>query len=120
MKTYFQKKIWLISLLVLITGGHLFAQVSLTEESWTLPTYMVEPAERAPIFFTGESFQGARRVIYPYAQNDVISNKKEDHTWKLLTLENEYIKLGITPEIGGKLYYATDKSNDDNCVYNNN
>ncbi|MFY9150548.1 MAG: DUF5107 domain-containing protein [Prolixibacteraceae bacterium] len=92
----------------------------MTEGTMTLPTYKVEPAEKAPIFFTGESFQGARREIYPYAQNDVISNKKEDHTWKVLTLENEYIKLGITPEIGGKLYYATDKSNNYNFVYKNN
>ena len=40
--------------------------------------------------------------------------------WKFLTLENEYIKLGITPEIGGKLYYATDKSNGYNFIYKNN
>ena len=94
--------------------------VTLKEDSMTLPTYKVEPAEKAPIFFTGASFQGARRVIYPYAQNDVISHTKENHSWKVLTLENEYIKLGITPEIGGKLYYATDKSNDYNFVYKNN
>jgi len=111
-----------IILLISVFCGISFAQdeVKLTEGSMTLPTYKVEPAEKAPIFFTGENFQGARRVVYPYAQNDVISNKKENHAWKVLTLENEYIKLGITPEIGGKLYYATDKSNDYNFVYKNN
>ena len=99
-----------------------FAQdkVKMTEEMWALPTYKVESAEKAPIFFTGENYQGARKVIYPYTLNDVISNKKETHEWKTLTLENEYIKLGITPEMGGKLYYATDKSNDYNFIYKNN
>lgn len=95
-------------------------QVKMTEEMWALPTYQVEPAEKAPLFFTGENYQGARKVIYPYALNDVISNTKETFEWKTLKLENEYIKLGITPEIGGKLYYATDKSNDYNFIYKNN
>lgn len=96
------------------------SEVKMTEESVALPTYKVEPAEKAPIFFTGASFQGARRVIYPYAQNDVISDKKVNQEWKFLTLENEYIKLGITPEIGGKLYYATDKTDNYNFIYKNN
>lgn len=105
--------IWLI-------GGNLLAQVKMTESMWALPTYKVEPAEKAPFFFTGENYQGARKVIYPYALNDVISNTKETGQWKTLTLENEYIKLGIMPEMGGKLYYATDKSTDYNFIYKNN
>ncbi|NQU54569.1 MAG: DUF5107 domain-containing protein, partial [Bacteroidetes bacterium] len=111
-------------LIVLITGFSVlsFAQnaVKLSEESWTLPTYKVEPGEKAPIFYTGESFQGARKVIYPYALNDVISNEKVEQAWKALILENEYIKLCMTPDIGGKIYYATDKSNDYNFIYKNN
>ncbi len=113
---------WLTSLLIIGSILPSFAQseVKISEESITLPTYKVEPAEKAPIFFTGGSFQGAQRVVYPYAQNDVISSKRENQAWKFLTLENEYIKLGITPEIGGKLYYATDKSNNYNFIYKNN
>jgi tetratricopeptide (TPR) repeat protein len=106
----------------LITGFTLsaYGQVKMYEESVTMPTYKVEPAEKAPIFYTGGSFQGARRVIYPYALTDIISDKKVNQAWKFLTLENEYIKLGITPEIGGKIYYATDKSTNYNFVYRNN
>ncbi|MBO0323632.1 DUF5107 domain-containing protein [Muricauda sp. CAU 1633] len=95
-------------------------KVKVTEEMLALPTYKVLPAEKAPIFYGGENYQGARKVIYPYALNDVISNTMETHEWKMLTLENDYIKLGITPEIGGKLYYATDKSNGYNFIYKNN
>ena len=120
MKTTFQRKIKLFILFTLFFSGTLFAQVKLSEESWTLPTFKVEPAEKAPMFYTGESFQGARKVIYPYALNDVISNIKKQHAWKTLILENKYIKLGITPEIGGKLYYATDKTNNYNFIYKNN
>ncbi len=101
-------------------SADLAAQVKISEEQWVLPTYPVAPPDKNPMFFKGESYQGASKVIYPYALNDVISDTKADHAWKALLLENEYIKLCVTPEIGGKLYYATDKSNNYNFVYKNN
>ncbi|WP_298486264.1 DUF5107 domain-containing protein [uncultured Maribacter sp.] len=108
------------ALFILISTNSLFAQVRMTEESWTLPTYKVMPSEKAPMFFTNGNFQGAQRVIYPYAANDEISGERTTQDWKALILENEYIKLCVTPEIGGKLYYATDKTNDYNFIYKNN
>jgi len=95
------------------------AQVTLKEKDWVLPTYPVKPADKNPIFFTQESFQGASKHIYPYAMNDVFSTEKVDKAWEALVLENEYIKLVVTPEIGGKLYYAEDKTNGYNFVYKN-
>jgi tetratricopeptide (TPR) repeat protein len=106
-------------LLALFIGGKLSAQVEIYEKPWIIPTYMVQPPEKAPIFFTEESYQGASQFIYPYAMNDVISTQKVDKSWKTLMLENEYIKLCVTPEIGGKLYYATDKTNGYNFIYKN-
>ncbi len=103
----------------LFIGGELFAQVKVSEESWTLPTYIVEPANKAPIFFTNENYQGASKYTYPNALNDVTSIQKVDLDWKALLLENEYIRLAITPEIGGKLYYAEDKTNKYNFIYKN-
>jgi tetratricopeptide (TPR) repeat protein len=50
----------------------------------------------------------------------MISSEKKDHSWKALILENDYIKLCVMPELGGKLWYATDKSNGYNFVYKNN
>lgn len=97
-----------------------FAQVKISEENWVLPTYPVMPPDKNPMFFKGESYQGASKVIYPYALNDMISNEKADQAWKTLILENEYIKLCVAPEIGGKLYYATDKTDGYNFVYKNN
>jgi tetratricopeptide (TPR) repeat protein len=96
------------------------AQVKLSEQQWVLPTYKVSPADKNPMFFKGESYQGASKVIYPYAMNDVISNEKTEESWKSLILENEYIRLCVMPEIGGKLYYAADKTDGYNFVYRNN
>lgn len=114
------RTILVIYFLFILISNSIFAQVKLTEESWVLPTWQVKPGDKNPMFFKGESYQGASKVIYPYALNDVIANAKENHAWKALTLENEYIKLCVTPEIGGKLYYATDKTNNYNFVYKNN
>ncbi len=120
MKNYYRESSILLIISLLFISEHLYAQVKITEKMWNLPTYKVEAPEKAPIFFSGGNFQGARRVVYPYKLNDVISKEKVEKDWKVLILENEYIKLGITPEIGGKLYYATDKSNDYNFIYKNN
>ena len=106
--------------LILCFSNNLRSQVKLTEQVWTIPTYQIEPADKNPMFFKGESYQGASKIIYPYAMNDMISNERRDHDWKAIILENEYIKLCVTPEIGGKLYYGTDKTNGNNFVYNNN
>jgi len=109
--------ILLTSLFIITT---LSGQVKLSEEDWVLPTYPVDPPDKNPMFFKGESYQGASKYIYPYGMNDVISDKRIEKPWKTVTLENEYIKLCVTPEIGGKLYYATDKSNGYNFIYKNN
>ena len=109
-----------ILFLVLIINENLTAQVKLSEQEWVIPTYTVNPPDKNPMFFKGESYQGASKYIYPYGLNDVIANEKEDHSWKTLILENEYIKLCVTPEIGGKLYYGTDKTNGYNFIYKNN
>lgn len=108
-----------IMIIMFLSVECLIAQVKISEEEWVLPTYMVNPPDKNPMFFKGESYQGASKYIYPYGQNDVISNEKSDHKWKALILENEYIKLCVTPEIGGKLYYGTDKTNGYNFHYKN-
>jgi hypothetical protein len=95
------------------------AQVKMHEEERTIPTYMVAPPDKNPMFFKGESYQGASKYIYPYAMNDVISNVETNKLWKTLILENEYIKLCVTPEIGGKIYYGTDKTDGYNFLYKN-
>jgi tetratricopeptide (TPR) repeat protein len=108
-----------LSVFLFLGVSNLSAQVRVEEENMTRPTYMPAPANKTPIFYNGGSTQGAANYIYPLALNDVTSTQKVDHTYKSLVLENEYIKVGITPEIGGKLYYAIDKTNGNDFIYNN-
>jgi len=105
---------------LLISGKQLSGQVNISEEQWILPTYKVNPPDKNPMFFNGEGYQGASRYIYPLPLLDNLSNEKSDQAWKVIKLANEFIELCITPEIGGKLWYGTDKTNGYNFVYKNN
>jgi len=96
------------------------SEVRLKEESVVIPTYPVAPAEKSPIFFRNEAYQGASRYYYPLPMNDQYTHERIMKSWKMVILENEYVELGISPEIGGKIYYATDKTNDYHFVYKNN
>ena len=94
--------------------------VKLTEKWVTMPTYPAAPPEKSPVFYHNEAFQGAERHYYPLKMNDQYTNERIEKEWQTLVLENEYIELGVTPEIGGKLYYATDKTNNYHFIYKNN
>jgi tetratricopeptide (TPR) repeat protein len=110
----------LILLITLASAKPLMAQVTLSEEQWILPAYNVNPPDKNPMFFKGEGYQGASRYIYPLPLLDNLSNEKSDKAWKALKLSNEFIELCIMPEIGGKLWYGTDKTNGYNFIYKNN
>lgn len=103
----------IVILYTCIFSGFALAQekVRIWQEPLTLPTYKVHSADVNPIFERPLSYQGAHRVLYPYPAQDNFTGIKEDQTYKALYLENEYIKLCVLPEIGGRLFYATDKTN---------
>lgn len=85
--------------------------VKMWEGTIDLPTYRVNAPEKAPLFERDFAYQRAKRGVYPYAMNDNPTLEKVDSTHKALYLENDYIKLCVLPDIGGRLLYATDKTN---------
>ena len=91
--------------------------VQLTETIESVPTYPFGLADKNPIFYTGRVYQGAQGRVYPYAMRDILSDEKQDQPYRLLYLENEYVKLGIAPDLGGRIFQATDKTNDYDFFY---
>src|ERR1035437_1560977 len=57
--------------------------------------------------------------IYPYFRYDGFTDKPVQKSWKVIELENDYIKVEIMPEIGGKIWTAIDKKNCKPFLYNN-
>jgi tetratricopeptide (TPR) repeat protein len=93
------------------------APVRVSEEDVVLPTYGAGEPERNPMFYFGRQSQGAAGRIYPYPLYDTLTGKKADKTYKMVYLENEYVKIGILPEIGGRIFSGVDKSNNYDFFY---
>jgi len=91
--------------------------VRIWEGTITLPTYRVNAPEKAPLFSRDFAYQRARRGVYPYAMNDNPTYDKVDSTHRALFLENDYVKLCVLPDIGGRLFYAIDKTNGYDIFY---
>lgn len=89
------------------------------EGTLTLPSYTLNAPETAPIFERDWSYQRARRSVYPYVLNDNMTTHRDSTTYKALYLENDYVEVCILPEIGGRLFYAVDKTNGYDIVYHN-
>jgi tetratricopeptide (TPR) repeat protein len=85
--------------------------VKVWEEPLTLPTYQLDPPGLSPMFYTHESYQGAQKKIYPYPVQDGVTDIRTERTYKALYLENDYLRLCVLPELGGRLFSALDKTN---------
>jgi tetratricopeptide (TPR) repeat protein len=91
--------------------------VKVWEERVTIPTYLIGPPDPNPQFYFGGNSQGAQHRIYPYPAFDNLTTEKKDKTYNMVYLENEYLKIGILPELGGKVFEAVDKTNGYDFIY---
>ena len=85
----------------------------------TIPTYEVGKPEKNPIFLEKRVYQGSSGVVYPYPVIESISDEKVDKEWKAVFLENEYIKVMVLPELGGRIQMAYDKIKQRHFIYYN-
>ena len=91
--------------------------VKIWEEPLVIPTYEVGKPDPNPRFYTGRTYQGAQGRVYPYPMLDVLTDSRKDKTYQAVYLENEYVKICILPEIGGRVFAALDKTNDYDFLY---
>ena len=102
----------LIPLFLLFVVPLFGQQVNMKSISRMIPTYKIGNPEVDPIFFTGRVYQGAEGYIYPYPLYDVLTEEKIEKEYNVLCLNNQYVDISILPEIGGRIFSATDKTND--------
>jgi tetratricopeptide (TPR) repeat protein len=91
--------------------------VKIWEESVTLPTYLVDEPDRIPRFYEGRAYQGAQGRVYPYPIRESLSDTRVETAYNMVCLENEYIRIELLPEIGGRLFGALDKTNGYDFIY---
>jgi len=104
-------KKWLIAFAICVTAIHVYAQDSalVREYKKVFTTYPYSDPNPIPTFTN----------IYPYFRYDGFTDKPVQKEWKVVELENKYIKLMIMPEIGGKIWSAIEKSTGRSFIYYN-
>lgn len=95
------------------------SEANVWEETVTIPTYAIGAADKAPVFLEDRSFNGISGKIYPQSVVRAIGDVKADRDYTALYLENEYLKVCVIPELGGRIWSAVDKTNDQEFVYHN-
>ena len=88
-------------------------------EMVTIPTYECGKPEKNPMFLEKRVYQGSSGVVYPYPVIETMSDEKVDKDYQAIWLENEYIKVMVLPELGGRVQMAYDKIARRHFVYYN-
>lgn len=94
-------------------------EVKAWQELVKIPTYKIGDPDKNPMFLEKRVYQGSSGVVYPHPVIDKVYDEKEDKEWTALFLENEYLKVMILPELGGRIQMAYDKTNDYHFIYYN-
>ncbi len=93
--------------------------VKIWEEELVIPTYEIGAPDKNPMFLEKRVYQGSTGKVYPYPTIETISHDKTDKVYKAVWIENEYLRIMILPELGGRIQRAYDKTNDYDFVYYN-
>ncbi|PUZ23374.1 DUF5107 domain-containing protein [Chitinophaga parva] len=95
------------------------ASVSVWQEQVIIPTYGTGKPDKNPMFFEKRVYQGSSGVVYPNPVIEKICDEKADKAYTGLFLENEYLKIMILPELGGRIQMAYDKIRQRHFIYYN-
>ena len=93
------------------------ADVRVWVEAVTLPTYEVGAEDPNPMFLEKRVYQGSSGAVYPYGVIDTLTGQKQMKSYQAVWLENDFIKVMLLPELGGRIHRAYDKVMQRDFVY---
>ena len=92
--------------------------------AWSAPimidTYNPERPSRFPAFLENRVYQGSSGRVFPLPFHERISSMKRAQEWQAVHLENDWLRVLILPELGGRIHIAYDKAADYDIFYRNN
>ena len=89
------------------------------EETVLLPTYPAAEPEKYPLFIEKRAYQGSTGKVYPLPVTEKVSDVCREVAYHAVWLENEYLRVMVLPELGGRIHRALDKTNGYDFVYYN-
>ncbi|KZM36017.1 DUF5107 domain-containing protein [Oerskovia enterophila] len=89
-------------------------------EDVAIDTYLPRAPDRYPAYLDARVYQGSSGQVYPLPFHERISQEKVSRSWDAIHLENEWVRLMILPELGGRVHVGIDKTRDYDFFYRNN
>jgi len=88
-------------------------KITAIRENISIPTYGLGEPEKNPLFFEKRVYQGSCGKVYPVPFIDKVFDEATAQTYDSARLENDYVRLVMLPEIGGRIFLGQDKVNND-------
>ena len=94
-------------------AAEVLAAVTVSRGPLALKTYPVGAPEKNPMFFEKRVYQGSCGKVYPVPFIDKVMDEPVMKEYDAVTLENDYTRVVLLPELGGRIYIGQDKTNND-------
>jgi hypothetical protein len=92
--------------------------------AWVQPvmidTYDLDAPDAYPAYLDQRVYQGSSGRVYPLPFYSRVGSTKAPREWQALHIENEYVRLMVLPELGGRIHFGLDKTRDYDFFYRNN
>lgn len=87
-------------------------------EKMSIPTYPIVEKETMPMFNENRMHQGTKGNPYPVMPTlSVVRENCQPRDYEVIRMENDYIRLLLIPELGGRVFEAYDKINGYDFLY---
>lgn len=86
----------------------------------TMTTYMPAAPDPNPLFLEKRVYQGSSGRVYPLPVIDFVETRPSPREWQAMHLENEFLRLMVLPEIGGRIHVGLDKRTGYDFFYRQN
>jgi tetratricopeptide (TPR) repeat protein len=92
--------------------------------AWSEPlsilTYDASEPSIHPMYLDHRVYQGSSGTVYPIPFTEQIADEGVVREWQAIHLENEYVRLVVLPELGGRIHIGFDKTTGYDFFYRNN
>lgn len=86
--------------------------IQIQETTHTLPYYRPVPLTRLPLIYH-------REHLFPYASYGDTASEPVARSFRMVTLENEHLRVMVAPELGGRVYSLFDKRAGQEILFSN-
>lgn len=97
----------------------MYGAVKVWQETITLPTWTTGAEDPNPMFLEKRVYQGSSGSVYPYGVIDTLTGERELRDYHAVWMENDFIRIMLLPELGGRIHRAYDKVKQRDFVYYN-